>query len=235
LSLALTTVKLAVRSVGRVRFSVFVTLAGGIVLECKPIVVLVTYTSIRQRCPARIKPPVKEMEVAPVGAVNTKGGVGPQPVSAGGAELLIVIPAGKLSVIEAFVRLVSLGAKISTLSLEFPPASIVEGEKDLIPATSVLVTTTLAFTARKLPTPWSVVSPPAGIVFLMLPEAVPDGTVTSTDMLQVPGFATLPAGMVPPVRLIVLFGAETAPPHEFAVTLTTVNGAGNGSESLTPV
>lgn len=93
------------------------------------------------------------MEVAPVGAVNISGGVGPQSVSDGGVELLTVTPAGKLSVIETFVRSVSLGAKISILSLELPPASMVEGENDLMPATSVLVTTTLAFPGRRLPMP----------------------------------------------------------------------------------
>jgi hypothetical protein len=93
------------------------------------------------------------MEVAPVGAVNTSGGVGPQSVSAGGVELLTVTPAGKLSVIETFVRFVSLGAKMSILNLGLPPASIVEGENDLMPATSVLVTTTLAFPERIFPTP----------------------------------------------------------------------------------
>jgi hypothetical protein len=72
-------------------------------------------------------------------------------------------------------------------------------------------------------------------VFLRVPEDVPEGTVTSTDMLQVPGFVVLPGGMVPPVKLIVFVVVETVPPHEFAVTLTTVNGAGKASERLTPV
>ena len=88
-----------------------------------------------------------------MGASSTSGGVGPQPVTAGGVELLTVIPAGKLSVIEKFVRFVSLGANISILKRELPPASIVEGENDLMPATSVLVTTILAFPERRLPTP----------------------------------------------------------------------------------
>jgi hypothetical protein len=153
LLLELTTVKLALRSVVSVRFSLFVIFAGAIVLVCRPTVLLVTYSSILQRCPAAIKPPVREMEFAPVGAVNTSGGVGPQPVIAGGVELLTVTPAGRLSEIETFVRLVLLGAKMSILNLEFPPASIVEGENDLIPATSVLATTTLAFAGRRLPTP----------------------------------------------------------------------------------
>jgi hypothetical protein len=93
------------------------------------------------------------MELAPVGAVNTSGGVDPQPVSDGGVELLTVTPAGRLSVIEKLVRFVSLGAKMSILNLELPPASIVDGEKDLMPDMSVLVTTTFAFAERRFPTP----------------------------------------------------------------------------------
>ncbi len=53
---------------------------------------------------------VREMEVAPVGAVNTSGGVAPQSVMDGGVELLTVTPAGKLSVNAKFVRSVSFGA-----------------------------------------------------------------------------------------------------------------------------
>jgi hypothetical protein len=48
---------------------------------------------------------------------------------------------------------VSLGAKISIRNLEFPPAVIVDGVNDFIPATSVPLTVTLALAARKLPTP----------------------------------------------------------------------------------
>ena len=96
---------------------------------------------------------VNETEVAPVGAVNTSGGVGPQPVIAGGVELLTVTPAGKLSVTAKFVRFVSLGAKRSILSREFPPAGMVDGENDFVPETSVPATVTLAFAADRLPTP----------------------------------------------------------------------------------
>src|SRR5215213_1449236 len=171
-------------------------------------------------------PPVNEMEVAPVGAVNTNGGVGPQLVIAGGVELLTVTPEGKLSLIETFVRFVSVGAKMSILNLEVPPASIVVGENDLMPAISVLVTTTFAFAGRRLPTPWFVVTPPAEIVFLKVPADVPDGAVTSTDILQVPGVAGLPGGIVPPLKRMVLVGVETVPPQELSVTLTMVSGAG---------
>ena len=96
---------------------------------------------------------VNEMEVAPVGAVNTSGGVGPQPVIAGGVELLTVTPAGRLSVTAKFVRFVLLGAKKSILNREFPPAGILEGENDFIPDTSVPLTVTPAVAAVRLPTP----------------------------------------------------------------------------------
>ena len=110
--------------------------------------------------------------------MKTSGGVGPQPVIAGGVELLIVIPTGKLSLTAKFVRSVSLGAKISILNRALPPMTILEGENDFIPVTSVLVTVTVAFAGRRLPTPWSVVKAPAGIVFVKAPAAVPAGAVT---------------------------------------------------------
>lgn len=93
------------------------------VLVTVPGVLLVTQTLIRQRAPARMVPPVREMEVSPVLAVSTRGGVAPQPFIAGGVEipavftLLIVTPAGRSSVMEKFVRLVSAGAKRSILNL----------------------------------------------------------------------------------------------------------------------
>lgn len=108
---------------------------------------------MRQRCPARIKPPVREIEVAPVGAVKASGGVGPQPVIAGGVELLTVTPAGRLSVTEKLVRSVSLGAKKSILNLELPPAGMVEGLNVFIPESSVPVILTVAVADVRLPTP----------------------------------------------------------------------------------
>src|SRR5512142_1130463 len=54
-------------------------------------------------------------------------------------------------------------------------------------------------------------------------------------MVQVPGVVGLPAGIVPPVKLILVEVVETVPPHVFAVTLTTVNGAGKLSIKFTPV
>ena len=114
-------------------------------------ILLVTYTSIRQRCPARIKPPVREMEVAPVGAFNVAAA--PQPVTAGGVELLTVMPAGRGSVTEKFVRFVLLGAKMSILNLALPPTGILLGENDFTPVTSVPLTVTFALAAVRLPTP----------------------------------------------------------------------------------
>lgn len=147
------TVRLDVILLEGTRFSVFVMFEGGIVFVYTPAVALVTKTSILHRCPARIKPLVSEMDVAPVGAVRTSGGVAPQPVMDGGVELLTVTPVGRLSVIEKFVRFVSPGAKISILNLELPPAGMEEGENDFIADTSVPAIVTLAFAARRLPTP----------------------------------------------------------------------------------
>ena len=94
---------------------------------------------------------VSEMVFVPVIAVNTSGGVAPQPDVVGGVELLIVTPAGRLSVIEKFVRFVSLGAKMSILNLELPPAGMEEDENDFVADTSVPMTVTLEFAASRLP------------------------------------------------------------------------------------
>ena len=172
------TVNVEVRSPAGTRFSVFVIFAGEIVLVYNPSALLVTYTSILQRCPAGIKPFVRETEVAPVGPLNTSGGVGPQPVIVGGRELLTMTPAGRLSVTEKFVRLVSLGAKISILNLELPPTTMEDGENDFIPSTSVPLTVTVALTGDKRPIPWEVVKSVVSMVFVKRPEDVPAGTVT---------------------------------------------------------
>ena len=156
-------------------------------------------------------------------------------MTVGGVELLTVTPAGRLSVSEKFVRFVSLGAKMSILNRELPPMTTEEGEKDLIPATSAPLTITLAFAGPWLPRPSSVVSPPAGIVFTNVPDDVPPGAVTRTETMQVPGAVGLPAGIVPPTKLILVDVVETVPPHVFVVTLTTVNGAGKLSVKFTPV
>ena len=96
---------------------------------------------------------VNEIEVAPVGAVNTRGGAAPQPLIAGAVELLTVTPAGRLSVIEKFVRFVSLGAKKSILNRELLPAVIEAGEKVFTPLTSVPATFTMFDAERGLLTP----------------------------------------------------------------------------------
>jgi len=91
------------------------------------------------------------MDVAPVGAFNVAAA--PQPVTAGGVELLTVTPAGRGSVTEKFVRFVSLGAKMSILNREFPPTGMLEGKNVFTPETSVPLTATLALAADRLPTP----------------------------------------------------------------------------------
>ena len=163
-----------------------------------------------------------------VAAFSTSGGVAPQPVIVGGVELLTVTPEGRLSVIEKFVRFVSLGATISIRSLELPPTGIVEGENDFLTDTSVPLTVTLALAGDKLPIPWLVVNVSAGMIFVSTPDDVPVGAVTGTEIVQVPGLVTLPAGMVPPVRLTLVDVVETVPGGIqvlVAVPLTT-NGLG---------
>ena len=83
----------------------------------------------------------------------TNGGVVPQPEELGAVELLIVTPAGKVSVTEKFVRFVSSGALTTILNLEFPPGGIVEGWNDFDANKSFPETVMLAVAARKFPTP----------------------------------------------------------------------------------
>lgn len=151
--LLLVTVKVDVIALAGTRFSAFVIFVGGIVLVYTPPVLLVTYTSIRQRCPANISPLVSETDVAPVGAVKTRGGAVPQPVVVGAVELLTITPAGRLSLIEKLDRFVSLGAVISILNLALPPIGMDEGENDLVATTSEPLTVTLALAASRLPIP----------------------------------------------------------------------------------
>ena len=92
------------------------------------------------------------MKFAPVVWVN-RAEVPQSEETTAGVELLIVTPVGRLSVIEKFVRSVSLGAVISILNLELPPAGIFEGENDFIPETSVPLTVTLALTGDRRPIP----------------------------------------------------------------------------------
>lgn len=180
-------------------------------------------------------PFVKEIEVPPVEAVNTSGGVAPQPEVVGSVELLIVTPAGRLSVTEKLVRSVSPGAVISILNLELPPSAIVEGENDFTANMSLPLIVALAVAERRFPTPCAVVSLPAGMEFLKLPEAVPAGTVTGTEITQVPKAVGLPAGMVPPANVTVLVVVETVPPQVVVAVPATIIGVGRLSVTFTPV
>lgn len=178
-----------------------------------------------------------EIESAPVVAFNTRGGVGPQPEVTGDVELLTVTPPGRSSVNPKFVRFVSPGATISILSLALPPAAIVAGENDLIAVISDPLTARVARAENKFPTPCAVVNAPAGMVFVNVPEAVPAGAVTGTEIVQVPGVLVLPAGIVPPVRLTLVDVVETVPggTHVLVAVPLTTNGLGKLSVTLTLV
>lgn len=69
------------------------------------------------------------------------------------------------------------------------------------------------------------------------PEVVPGGTVTGTEIVQVPGAAGVPAGIVPPFKVIVVDVVVTVPPHVFVIVppATTVIGVGKVSVKLAPV
>lgn len=129
ISLTVSTVKLAVRGLGTVRFSLFVMFAGGMMLVCTPGVLLVTYTSMRQVVAARIVPLDKATVFSPVTAVITAEA--PQLFCVAGEELLIVTSAGRSSTIEKLVKSVSAGAVMLMRKREFSPGRIVAGENDL--------------------------------------------------------------------------------------------------------
>ena len=145
-------------------------------------IVLVTQTSIVHCWLALIVPPVQVMVFVPVIAVSVPpiqaaffvAGVGRPAVF----TLLIVTPVGSGSVIEKFVRLVSLGARTVIRNLELPPTGMLEGENDFVPITSVLTTVKLALTGVRRPIPWDVVKPVVGMIFVNMLEGVPIGTVT---------------------------------------------------------
>lgn len=101
-----------------------------------PGVLLVTQTSTRHRAPAAMVPLVKEMVSVPVTAVSDAEGPHPED-TLGPCELLIVTPAGRISVNEKLVSEVSAGARRLMRNLEFPPASMVLGLKDFPPVIPV--------------------------------------------------------------------------------------------------
>jgi len=185
------------------------------------------------------------MEVAPVFAVNTAPA--PQPLIVAGvglpaaSTLLTVTPAGSGSVTAKFVRFVSPGSKISIRSRELPPGTIVEGEKDLIPVTWDPATVTDPFAGTILVAPWSVLMALARIVFVSVAVGEPGGAVTWTVITQNPGFVGVPAGIVPPVKVMVRGDpagvSEIDPPQvvdaEPGTKVRTVPG--RVSDTLTPV
>ena len=129
-SLKGSTVRVAVRLPGGVRFWSFVISAGVMTLRYVPGVSLVTQTSIRHKVPAWTVPPVKVITLVPVTAVRTAPA--PQLATLGPCELLMTTPAGRLSVTEKFVKVMSAGAVILILNRELPPTSMVEGLKLLL-------------------------------------------------------------------------------------------------------
>jgi len=77
-----------------------------------------------------------------------------------------------------------------------------------------------------------------GILFVTRPEAEPAGTVTGTEIVQVPGFVGLPAGIVPPASLTWVVVVERVPggtPQVVVGVPATIRGAGKSSVRFTPV
>jgi len=76
------------------------------------------------------------------------------------------------------------------------------------------------------------------MIFVSTPDDVPVGAVTGTEIVHVPGVDTLPAGMVPPVRLTLVEVVESVPggtPQVLVAVPLTTNGLGKSSVTLTPV
>ena len=76
------------------------------------------------------------------------------------------------------------------------------------------------------------------MLFTSGPEGVPAGTVTWTEIVQVPGVVILPAGIVPPARLTLVGVVETVPggtPQVLLAAPLTINGAGKLSVTAAPV
>lgn len=85
---------------------------------------------------------------------------------------------------------------------------------------------------------WFALSEPAPMVFVKVASVASAGAVTRTVIVQVPGAVTLPAGIVPPVKVTVRGKiVATVPPQVVdADPGTTVNTVpGRVSEMLTPV
>lgn len=105
-----------------------------------------------------------------------------------------------------------------------------------MPDTSLPATVTLALGAERGSTPSLLLNWFSGIVFVTLPEAEPGGAVTGTVIVQVPGFAGVPAGIWPPARLTLVEVVETVPGAQVVVAVpATTNGVGKLSVSCTPV
>ena len=186
-------------------------------------------------------------EVPPVVAVRTRGGVEPHPLIAGddGAPValtfVIVTPAGRLSVIEKFVRFVSVGAKRSIRNLVFWPALIGSTENDLtLPVIPVPIEYTLTFAAAEtaLVAPgWLVmVTAPGGITFEYVAAVALAGVVTLTVIVH-DEFA----GIEPPVNVTVVFVFVTTPAPQVVeedngtYVRLALGSVGRVSDRLTPV
>lgn len=142
---------------------------AGTTLSYEPGSLAVTYTSMLQEAPAANTLAGRLVNVivsVPGSAVN----VPPGHVSDGSGEATITNPAGSVSVIEMPEMLMSGGAVIVILTRLAAPGWMTVGKNDLLTPTGRVVALTTVKSvpvviAELLPTPWSVVIAPAGIVF----------------------------------------------------------------------
>jgi hypothetical protein len=180
-----------------------------------------------QVVPDGIEPLLRVTVVPPLAAVTVAAP--PQPVNVEETGLARKTLAGRLSVMEAWVKVTFAPLVILMVSWLVPPAQILLGLKLLlIEGTPAAVTFRVALAGLVLlidvPPPVELKAP-TGIVLILVPGVV---DVTLTETVQDPGVEPDWAGTVPPLKDMVVepAGAVTVPPQVFPDIPTTVIPAG---------
>jgi hypothetical protein len=183
-----------------------------------------------------MEPLLRVTEVPPLAAVTEAEP--PHPVKVGETGLARKTLAGRLSVREAWVRVVFAPLVMVMDNRLVPPAQILLGLKLLLTEGSPLAVTfkvALAGLVLLMDVPPPVeCKAPIGIVLILVPGVV---AVTLTDTVHDPGVVPDWAGTVPPLKdmLVEPAGAVTVPPQVFADIPTTVIPAGKLSAQEAPV
>ena len=153
-----------------------------------------TVTWIVQIAPAVIVLPATDTVVPPAGAVTVAFGPQPVPLQVAPGVVWITIPAGRASDSETPVSATAPDWLLRTRTriVDVPFSATIAGSNDLASETMPVTRETLALTAA-LVTPCAVVSRPAAIWFVAVPDV--SGVVTLTAIVQF----VAPAPSVPPL------------------------------------